>query len=128
MAVTYEVDVSRGERYWLVDVPAVQRATQARTLREVDAMARDLIAIMTDVPADSFELTVRVTLPQEAQEHLQRAAGLREKAASAQSRAAMEVRLAAPGVKDDGMTLRDIGDALGVSYQRAHQLVSSVKE
>jgi hypothetical protein len=42
--------------------PEVQRTTQARTLREVEPMARDLIAIMEDVPADSFTLFMDVPI------------------------------------------------------------------
>lgn len=36
-----------------------------------------------------------------------------------------EVRQAARLLSEQGMSLRDVGAALGVSYQRAHQLLSS---
>jgi hypothetical protein len=73
---------------WRVRVPEVQRTTQARTLREVEPMARDLIAIMEDVPADSFTLNTRVTLPEDVVAELERSAALREEAARAQGEAA----------------------------------------
>ena len=50
--ITYEVTVERAEKYWRVSVPKVDRVTQARSLREVEVMARDLIEAMTDEPAD----------------------------------------------------------------------------
>lgn len=122
---TYEVRVSHGEKYWLVHAPAVDRWTQARTLREVDVMARDLISIMTGEAPESIELAVRLDLPESVQAHLQRAAQLRDDAAAAQSQAAGEQRAAAKELAGSGMPLRDVGQALGVSHQRAHQLVSA---
>jgi antitoxin StbD len=59
----YTVHVTRGEKYWVVHVPEVERYTQARHLRKVDAMARDLIAVMTNAPLDSFELEVHIDMP-----------------------------------------------------------------
>ena len=60
---TYHARVSRGDLFWLVFVPEINRYTQARNLGEVEPMARDLIAVMRDVAADSFTLEVSVELP-----------------------------------------------------------------
>jgi hypothetical protein len=120
---TYVVDVRRGGKYWTVSAPGVDRVTQARHLREVDTMARDLISIMTGAEADSFGLDVRIELPGDARSHLEFAGRFREEAKVAQSRAADEVRTAARALRDSGMPLRDIGTVLGVSHQRADQLV-----
>jgi hypothetical protein len=38
---------SRDGRFWLIHVPEIDRHTQARHLREIDTMARDLVAVMT---------------------------------------------------------------------------------
>ena len=43
---TYRVEVEHGDRFWLVHVPEIERSTQARHLREVEAMARDLVAVV----------------------------------------------------------------------------------
>jgi hypothetical protein len=48
----YHADVDRDGKFWRVRVPAVARTTQARTLREVEPMARDLVAVMADIPAE----------------------------------------------------------------------------
>jgi len=50
-------------RYWLVRVHEVDRWTQARHLREVEEMARDLVAVMLEVDANSFQLEVTYELP-----------------------------------------------------------------
>lgn len=124
---TYRVDVERDGRFWYIRVPDVERSTQARTLREVEPMARDLIAIMDEVPADSFGLDVHIKLPRDVARELEESAALREQAARDQSEAARLLRNAACHLHSQGLPLRDVGIALGVSYQRAHQLVEEAK-
>lgn len=41
MTTRYDVTVRRDGRVWWVEIPALDGATQARTLGEVDVMARD---------------------------------------------------------------------------------------
>jgi DNA-directed RNA polymerase specialized sigma24 family protein len=124
----YRVDVDRDGRYWRVRVPQVQRSTQARHLREVEQMARDLIGVMQDVPPDSFELDVHIKLPSDIDQELARSAKLREQASNAQTEAARLSREAARRLYDQGLPLRDIGQILGVSFQRAKQLVDQARE
>ncbi len=66
-----------------------------------------------------------IELPLDVRQHLQRSKQLREESDRAKHDAAVEVRLAAKGLRDQGLTVRDIGRTLEVSYQRAHQLVNS---
>lgn len=120
---TYHAEVDRDGKVWRIHVPEVARTTQARTLREVEPMARDLIAIMDDIPADSFELNVSITLPADIQAELEQSAELRKQAARSQAQAAHLVRHAARRLRDQGLPLRDVGEALGVSFQRAKQLI-----
>lgn len=65
----YDVTVERGDRYWLVHVPAIGRTTQVRSLREVEPMARDLITVMSSesLDPDDLQLNVHVELPDEVQ-------------------------------------------------------------
>jgi hypothetical protein len=46
----YRAELERDGRFWRVRVPDIERSTQARSLSEAEAMVRDLIAVMTDVP------------------------------------------------------------------------------
>jgi hypothetical protein len=120
---TYHANVERDGTVWRVRVPEVERTTQARSLREVEPMARDLIAIMDDIPVDSFRVNVHITLPPDVAADLERSAALREEAARAQAQAAQLSRHAARHLRDHGLSLRDVGQALGVSFQRAKQLI-----
>lgn len=120
---TYKATAERDGRFWLVHVPEVERFTQARNLREVEPMARDLVAVMLDVDPDTIAIDLELQLPDDAQEHLANARRLRESAAEANSAAAKESRAAARALADQGLPLRDIGAALGVSHQRIAQLL-----
>jgi hypothetical protein len=102
----------------------VDRATQARHLRELEAMTTDLIAVTTGEDPASFEVVYDIRLPESVRAHLQAAEDLRAQAAQAQAQAAAEARQAARELHAQGVPLRDIGRALGISYQRAHQLAS----
>lgn len=121
----YRVTAERSEKYWAVYVREIDRWTQARNLREIEPMARDLIAVMEQVPADSFSVDIDIQRPATVAARLHRAKELAAVAAAAQSESAAEVRLAARELHDDGVPLRDIGTILGVSFQRAHQLVGA---
>jgi hypothetical protein len=123
--VTYHATVTRGDRYWVVRVLELDRATQARHLRELETMTRDLIAVMTGAaPDDSFSVEFEIALPELVKAHLDKSHQLREAAVRAQLEATSEARAAAQELHQQGVPLRDIGTALGVSFQRAHQLVS----
>jgi DNA-directed RNA polymerase specialized sigma24 family protein len=121
---TYKVTVTRDGKFWLIHVPAIERWTQARRVSEIREMTQDLIEIMTGEPAETIDLDVSISLPPEVQERLDRAEELRSRAAHAQGQAAEELRGAARTLRDHGMSMREIGEVLGISYQRAHQLVS----
>jgi hypothetical protein len=121
----YTYNVSRDGRFWLIHVPELDRFTQARNLREVDEMVVDLISIVTDQPATAFDTHLgAIELPDSVAGHLDTAKALREQAARSQHDAAEEARKAARELSEDGVPLRDIGRLMGVSYQRAHQLVA----
>jgi len=120
---TYRAELERDGRCWRIRVPDVDRSTQARSLSEAEAMIRDLIAIMEEVPPASFAVDMRIMLPEDIRQELQQAVALREEARVAQAEAARLARDAAQRLRSLGLSLRDIGQALGVTFQRAKQLV-----
>lgn len=120
---TYRAEVERDGRFWRVRVPDIDRSTQARSLSEAEAMVRDLIAIMTDVPQSSFDVDMKIILPEDVQIELDQSQVLREQAKQSQAEAARLARDAAHRLHTLGLSLRDIGQALGVTFQRAKQLV-----
>lgn len=121
---TYDVTVRRDGRFWYVDIEGVG-ATQARHLREVEEMARDYVAVMHGVEPMTIDLDITIELDDDVRARLDAANRLREQADQAQTAASREVRAAARALRNQGLPLRDIGIVLGVSYQRAHQLLGS---
>jgi len=120
----YHATAHRDGRYWIIDVPDVG-ITQARTTAEAEIMTRDLISVMLEVPANTYAVTMHFIAPALVDAHLKRAERLRQEAAVAQAEAAAETRRAAAELKLAGLGLRDIGRVMGVSYQRAGQLVGT---
>lgn len=126
MAVNiYKVFASRDGKFWLVHIPELDQYTQARTLAEAEPMARELISLLQGVPEDSFELEWHNQLSDDVLHYLDLARKYADDAAWYQAEAANQRRFAARAMRDEGMTVRDIGAALGVSHQRAQQLISS---
>ena len=120
---TYTAMVTRDGSLWFVDIPEVGIATQVRTLRDVDAMTTEAIALTLDVPPDTVTVHVLIDPGDSVRRHLQVAEQSRKESAEANARAASEVRAAARELAASGATLRDIGRVLNVSHQRAQQLV-----
>ena len=54
---TFDARVERDGRFWLIEVDGVGM-TQALSVEEIEPMARDLVALFLDIPADSFDLTI----------------------------------------------------------------------
>lgn len=125
---TYRAEIERDGRFWRVRVPDIDRSTQARSLSEAEAMVRDLIAIMTDVPQNSFAVDMKIILPEDVQLELEQSQMLREQARQSQAEAARLARDAAHRLHTLGLSLRDIDKALGVTFQRAKQLVDEAAQ
>lgn len=125
MAMTYEVVAYREEGFWIVEVPDLDLLTQAVRLDEVERMARSIISLDQDLDRDSIAVSVTVRLSETVQQDLDQSRKLRAQADEASHRAAALSRDAARRLHDDGLPLRDVGSILGVSVQRAQQLVKS---
>lgn len=121
---TYHARVERGERYWMIYVPEVDRSTQARKLSEVDEMARDLVAVMEDLDPDSVDIDVSYVLPTDVVIELSHADELRKQAADANSAAAQSSRTAVRKLLARGVSQREAATVLGMSFQRVHQLAN----
>jgi hypothetical protein len=119
----YHAEVTRDGKFWLIRVPELNRSTQARRYKDVQAMAGDLIEIMTGLDADEYDLHIQVQLPSEVQDHLARAEVLRAEAKRKNSEAAKESRAAVRELLAQGLSQREAGELLGMSFQRINQLV-----
>ncbi len=115
----YKVIATPDDGYWCLQVPSIDRATQARNIEEITPMAKDLIEIMTQ--DQNIEIEVDYDLPAEVAEAVE----LKRRAAELEVQARSKQKDAVFVLRKRGLTLRDIGKILGISHQRAHQLIKA---
>jgi predicted RNase H-like HicB family nuclease len=116
---TYIASCQRSGNWWSISVPEIKGLhSQARRLDQVEDMARDAIALMLDVPAESFAVEVRPELPPAAARAVEARRAAKDAAKEAEEGTTQAVR----ELLDDGFTVRDIGAMLGLSPQRISQI------
>jgi hypothetical protein len=117
----------RSGDWWAIEVPEVRGVfTQARRLDQVPAMVRDAVTLMTDVPEADIEVDVVPVLDEQVAHQLQEARAARAKSQELSEQAAAGIRAAARALAEANLPVRDIGTVLGVSHQRAAQLLDPV--
>jgi hypothetical protein len=55
---TYEIEVTRDGRWWMIRIPEIDGLTQARWPGEVKSMARSYIAVSTGQPIDNIAVRI----------------------------------------------------------------------
>lgn len=121
----YRATASRDGRWWFVHVAGEQGLyTQVRRLDQAEAMIREVIALMLEVPEDSFDVVVEPDLASlgGVREAVEAALVERERANAAQEAASSAMRHAVSEIRASGYTSRDAGMLLGVSNQRISQI------
>lgn len=123
---TYTVRATRSGDWWAIDAPELPGVhSQARRLDQAETMAREAIALVLEIDPASFDVTVQPVLPRETQVIIDEVRRTRDTAAIAAEQAAHTIRKAAQILHDqERLPLRDVGRILGVSHQRAHQLLN----
>lgn len=122
----YRVEVTREGKWWMVAIPEIDGLTQARRLEEVELMAREFIAVDTGVKLDDVTVGVHIKVDDiDAGVRADRIREERRQAAELESRALAESKELAHDLAARNVPVRDIGEILGVSFQRASQLVNS---
>jgi hypothetical protein len=124
---TYSANVHREGDWWVIEVDGIG-ATQAKRLDQVDHMARDLIALMKDVPADSVQIAATVRLAPELELARQTHERLRREADAAAQMASGAREQLMRGLQAAHLSARDIAELTGVSHQRVSQLVGAAKD
>jgi hypothetical protein len=121
-ATTYETIAKRWKHGWELHIEGVG-VTQSRTLLDAEPMVRDYVALLLDVPEDSFDVKVTPEIGAGVDGEL---IGLREadlEAEAAQERAAVQRRKVAHRLDSLGLSGREIAAVLKVSPQRVSQLL-----
>lgn len=122
----YRVEAVRSGDWWAITIPALSGVfSQAKRLDQVEATAREAIAMMLDIDESEVgPIVVDVTPPDgvvELLEALRRFTALAEEAAR---EANQTRRQAAKVLREEGLAIRDVGTLLGVSHQRISQILS----
>lgn len=124
---TYDITVTREGKWWMIEAPAIDGLTQARRLSEIKDMAVSLIAVTMDVPASHVRVNVVAMIVDGTNlvEHRRQIDAEREVARDAERKAAELTMNLVRKLDADHVPLRDIGEAVGVSFQRVHQLLNA---
>ncbi|MGX9348181.1 hypothetical protein [Microbacterium sp. KNMS] len=127
MSHHYTATATREGSWWMVSIPELDGLTQARRLAEAELMAREWIAATLDAELDdvSVDLTVERVGEIDVAERLAKIAEERAQAAELERQAAADAAGLAKDLAAQKLTVRDIGAVIGVSHQRAHQLVQA---
>lgn len=104
--------------------------TQVRRLDQAEAMIREVISLVREVPDDSFDVAVEPDLESlgAVREAVEAAVRERERASAAQDAASTAMRHAVSEIRASGYTSRDAGTLLGVSNQRISQIERQATE
>jgi hypothetical protein len=125
--VKYEVTVTREDGLWVADVTGEglgPAATDAARFEDLDDEVRDLIAGLTDVRPDEIEFTWRYVIGgQDVTDALEMLRLAKRGLRSAQEAHEAVRQVVLIELRDAGLTQSAIGDVLGVSHQRVHQLL-----
>lgn len=121
----HNVEVVRSGGWWAITVPGLPGVfSQARRLDQVEAMARDAIAVARGIdPQDVGPIDIEVTPPDSVKGMLDELQASLDAAESANAHAAATRRKAAQTLHDMGMPMRDVGALIGVSHQRVSQIL-----
>jgi hypothetical protein len=121
---TYKVRAKRWARGWELHIDGVG-VTQSHSLRDAEGMARDYIALDTDVLPESFVVEIVPEIGHGLDEKTLAARKAVADASHAQRAAAAQAREAARELRAAGLSGRDIAKVLNVSPQRVSQLLKT---
>ena len=100
-----------------------QVVTQARSHDELEAAARETLALVVEEPAGSLQVTVELSLPPELQQAVEKADRLRRRLTDLQRQSAAATQQAVRDLIDTGFSQRDAASILCLSRQRISQLL-----
>lgn len=124
MSTIFTVTAQRGKgAVWVLEAPQVGAVSQVRRLDQAAEEMREAVAFLAGLREDEVQIKVVPILPDSYERQLEKSTHLQDVAARATSQAANESRLTARALRDYGLTLRDVGTIMGISHQRAAQLL-----
>lgn len=123
---SHRVEAVRSGNWWAITVPGLDGVfSQARRLDQVEARAREAVAMMLDIDEAAVgELAISVTPPDTVADLLRQLDVSESVAATATEQAATLRRQVAQELLDEGFPMRDVGQLIGVSHQRVSQILA----
>lgn len=122
----YTSTARKDGRWWVVQCDQEPGAlSQVVRLDQAAEHQREAIAFVTGLAQDEIEVAVVPVIDDEARRLLDQAHQDRAQAEELAEQASREIQQAARLMVQKGLSLRDVGSVLGVSHQRAHQLVNA---
>lgn len=123
----YRISAQRNERgWWIIRVLDFRHVvTQARRASEIEEMARDVIALLEDVPPDSFDVDITHRVAGDLDDDIAEARRLRREADDLSARSREATADVARRLRDAGLSVREIGALLGIAHQRAQQILAA---
>ncbi|ARU45182.1 transcriptional regulator [Corynebacterium silvaticum] len=128
MTNTFTSLTERGEGWWVIQLkedPGL--LTQTRRLDQIPDMVRDALGLfpeLTDDPENAI-VTIEFREGEDIADIANQAVQANQKAKQAQKEASQLMRQAAAELSKKGLSYRDIGTLLGVSFQRAQKLATA---
>jgi hypothetical protein len=125
MMTTVHVRAVRIRKGWTligVEYPAVSEVTR---LDQAAENMREPLAYLSGQPEADLDIQIEPEVPDEYWSQRAEATRLSETANQARTSAAEHSRRAARVLADAGLPLRDIGAIMGISHQRAQQLLAA---
>jgi predicted RNase H-like HicB family nuclease len=121
---TYDAIFERDESgAWIARIPEVPGChTHGRTLEQARTRLREALGLWVD-RADEVVIDERIRLQPELRAAIERSRRTRDRAEREREHAQRETQAAAEALVEEGVSLRDAGELLGLSHQRVQQLV-----
>jgi len=124
--MTYDVEVTRDGKWWMISIPAIDGLTQTRRLADAEAEAIDYIAVDTDVAKSTVTVNLHIRIDDiDASAESAAARELKAKADEFEHLASERTRKLVSELAAKEVPYRDIGTVIGISPQRAHQLATA---
>lgn len=127
MTNNYNVLATRSGTWWTIEITSglpddMLGVSQTRRLNDVESTARSIIGDLLEIDATDLEIQITIELPDGLQSLVDLFADADVLEDAARSQAALARSSAASSLLDEGLTMREAGELLGLSHQRIKQL------
>lgn len=121
---TYEVVYERDDDgWWAASVPSVRGCrTQGRSLAQARERIREALSLFVK-DAQRAELRDKIVLPAEFRRQVDRQLRLRQALEEEQRLLQQSTQGTVRQLVKRGLSVRDVGELLGLSHQRVHQII-----